>query len=214
MSGEEEPVSPKDAKRQAKSDAAADKARAKAERPFWKKKRVIIPAALVLLLIIIMAGTAGDDDAPIVADGNGDGDGDPTEDVEEEVDTGEAAEDGDFRFTVNDFECGVESISSDMGDVEPTGQYCILDVNVENIGDSEQTLSASDQYLIDDQEREFSADGDFEVYMALDSPIFEGINPGNAIDARMAFDVPEDASIQFARLHDSAFSGGILVDLR
>ena len=209
MSEEQPPPS----KKQAKADAAADKARAKAERPIWKKKRAIIPAALVLLLIVIVASTAGDDDDPVVADGNGNGD-DPTEDVEEEVDTGEAAEDGDFRFTVNDFECGVESISGDMGDVEPTGQYCILNVNVENIGNSEQTLSASDQYLIDDQEREFSADGDFEVYMALDSPIFEGINPGNAIDAQMAFDVPEDAQIEYARLHDSAFSGGVLVDLR
>lgn len=43
----------------AKADRAAAKAYAKAQRPFWKKKRVIIPAALVGLGIINVAAGGG-----------------------------------------------------------------------------------------------------------------------------------------------------------
>ena len=46
-------VSPKQARSDAKAEAAAAKARAKAMRPFYKKKRFILPALLVILIIII-----------------------------------------------------------------------------------------------------------------------------------------------------------------
>ncbi len=46
-----------------KADVAAEKARAKAMRPWYKKKRFIIPLALVALLIIIAVAGAGTDTA-------------------------------------------------------------------------------------------------------------------------------------------------------
>jgi len=58
-----QPMSAKDARRQANADAAAAKARAKAQRPIWKKKRFIFPLLAVLLIIIIVATTGDDDDA-------------------------------------------------------------------------------------------------------------------------------------------------------
>src|SRR5690625_7668911 len=57
-----QPMSAKDARRQANADAAAAKARAKAQRPIWKKKRFIFPLLAVLLIIIIVATTGNDDD--------------------------------------------------------------------------------------------------------------------------------------------------------
>jgi hypothetical protein len=45
----------------AKADARAEKARAKALRPWWKKKRVIIPGAIVALAIISAAAGGGAD---------------------------------------------------------------------------------------------------------------------------------------------------------
>lgn len=46
-----------DPKTQAKADAAAERARAKAMRPWFKKKRFILPAAL--LALVVVAGVAG-----------------------------------------------------------------------------------------------------------------------------------------------------------
>ena len=234
MSSEEPPT-----KKQIKADAAADKARAKAERPLWKKKRFIIPAAILVLIVLVSVTSGGGDEADTdepVAGGDADDAGETAtdeesegedaeaEDVPEEASDdaefagiGEEARDGDFAFTVEDFECVGDVLESDNELVDPAeaqGQYCILDIVVENIGSEAQSLSASNQYLYDAEERQFSADSSFEVIMVVETPIFDEINPGNSLEGRVVFDVPADATIEFAELHDSALSGGVLVDLR
>jgi hypothetical protein len=220
-----------------KADAAADKARAKAERPAWKKKRFIIPGVLVLLIALVAVTSGGDEDLdtaePVTATGDDAADETATdaddeaaeeEGIPEEVPDdaefagiGEEARDGDFAFTVTAFECVGDVLESDNEFVDPAeaqGQFCILDIVVENIGSAAQSLSATNQYLYDAEERQFSADSSFEVIMVMETPIFDEINPGNSMEGRIVFDVPTDATIEFAELHDSPFSGGVLVDLR
>jgi hypothetical protein len=227
-------VSGKDAKRQAKADMAAAKARAKAERPWYQKKRFIIPLALLLLIVIVAVTSGGDDDtgqptdaadeSAATSNDPGEAEGTVEEDLPEDVPDdaefariGEEARDGQFAFVVDDFDCVGSTIEAEnelLDDAEAQGQFCLLTLTVENIGDSEQSLSATNQYLYDEQERRFSASNDFEVMMAIDTPIYDSINPGNSMTGTIVFDVPEDAVIEFAGLHDSALSGGVLVDLR
>ena len=59
--------------RSAKADAKAEKARAKAMRPWFKKKRFIIPLALVAIMIIAAVAGGGGDDDTTVATGGGNG---------------------------------------------------------------------------------------------------------------------------------------------
>ncbi len=47
--------------REVRADAAAEKARAKAMRPWYKKKRFIIPLVLIALIVIIAVAGGGDD---------------------------------------------------------------------------------------------------------------------------------------------------------
>lgn len=49
--------------RAAKADAKAEKAREKAMRPWYKKKRFIIPLAFIALILIVAAASGGGDDA-------------------------------------------------------------------------------------------------------------------------------------------------------
>ena len=234
MSEQPPAVSGKEAKRQAKADMAAAKARSKAERPWYQKKRFIIPLALLLLVVIVSVISNGDDDGGQPADTSDDtaagsndlaeeetaNEEDLPEDAPEDAEfarVGEEARDGQFAFVVDDFECVGDTIEAEnefLDDAEAQGQFCLLTITVENIGDSEQSLFASNQYLYDEQERRFSASNDFEVMMALETPIYDSINPGNSMTGTIVFDVPEDAEIEFAELHDSALSGGVLVDLR
>jgi catechol 2,3-dioxygenase-like lactoylglutathione lyase family enzyme len=234
MSEQPPAVSGKEAKRQAKADMAAAKARSKAERPWYKKKRFIIPLALLLLVVIVLATSGGDDDAgqPVgtsddTAAGGNDAGAEGTADEEdlpedapddaEFARIGEEARDGQFAFVVDDFECvgdTIEATDEFLDDAEAQGQFCLLTLTAENIGDAEQSLAASNQYLYDSEERRFSASDDFEVILALDTPIYDSINPGNSMTGTIVFDVPDNAEIEFAELHDSALSGGVLVDLR
>lgn len=215
-------------RKEQKQEAAAAKARVKAGRNWYQKKRFILPLGLVLLIAVVSVVSAGDDAATPTSDSDAATDDaasdtlpdDAPEEVPGEAEfagIGEEARDGDFAFTVNNFECVGDVLESDNDFIDPAeaqGQFCILDIVVENIGSSAQSLSASNQYLYDADERRFSADSSFDVIMVTDTPIFDSINPGNSLQGQVVFDVPIDATIEFAELHDSAFSGGVLVDLR
>jgi hypothetical protein len=228
------PPSEKDAKRQAKADTAAEKARAKAERPWFKKKRFIIPLALLLLIIIISVTSSGgeDEDAPAEDEA---AETAPAEDEaataedetataedeaageEEAVTTGigSPARDGSFEFTVNSFECGETTVGDEFFEEEAQGQYCLMSVRVENIGDSAQLFSADNQYVFNEEGTQYSAS--FEATFANNpegDELFTEINPGNAVEGVVVFDVPESAELAYAELHDSPFSGGVRVELQ
>lgn len=49
--------------------------------------------------------------------------------------------------------------------------------------------------------------------VAGESPIYEQINPGNEVEGKFFFDVPTDLEPSHVELHDSAFSGGVQVDV-
>lgn len=217
----------------AKAEAAAAKARAKASRPWYRKKRYIL-LMIVGVIALVSALNNGGDDTTVVepaadeAEAASESDAEVQDEVQEDLpeeapddaefaNLGEEARDGKFAFTVNDFECIGDTLEPNDDFLEPVtaqGQFCVLELTVENIGDEAQGLATSNQYLYDDQERRYSASDDVEVLMAVDSPIYDSINPGNSMDGTVVFDVPEGAAIEFAGLHDSALSGGVLVDLR
>lgn len=219
---EEEPTQ---SRRDTKADVKAEKARAKAQRPWYKKKRYLGPLGLLLLIVIISVAAGGDDgDGEVASDpaseeGTDDaseeeeGTGDGEDEEPEQIGIGETAQDGRFTFTVNEpLDCGQKVIGEEPVTDEAQGQWCIMAITVENHGDRAQALSASNQYLYDEQDREFSAG--MPMAAMGDTPIYEQINPGNTVEGRVFFDVPEDIQPVAVELHDSAFSGGVRVNLQ
>ncbi|MDQ7903415.1 DUF4352 domain-containing protein [Phytohabitans sp. ZYX-F-186] len=94
------------------------------------------------------------------------------------------------------------------------GQFCLVSMSVENIGDSARTLDATSQYAYDAAERKFDADSLASMYASDDNDLFlNEINPGNRVDAVLVFDVPKETSLTKLELHDSPFSGGVTVEL-
>lgn len=127
---------------------------------------------------------------------------------------GEPVRDGQFEFTVTDIETGIDSVGDGFSSEQPQGQFVIVDVSVHNIGDDAQTFTSGAQNLIDSQEREFDAASATAVMALPDSEAFlEEINPGNAVDGQLLFDVPDDVELTSIELHDSPFSGGVVVDI-
>ncbi|HLS14869.1 MAG TPA: DUF4352 domain-containing protein [Beutenbergiaceae bacterium] len=171
------PMNAADAKRQAKGEMAAAKARAKAERPFWKKKRVIAPAALALLLGIAVASGDGDDEAELVAaadaatpdsaadaaveDAAEEADDEagsevvsaaqeePEEDVADGFGLGDTIAMGDLEHTFHGarFVEGDEFFSPDEGTA-----WLVVDVEVTNIGDESEALSSLIMWRLVDAE--------------------------------------------------------------
>lgn len=123
---------------------------------------------------------------------------------------GEAVRDGKFEFTVNNIECGVPRVGDEYFGEDASGEFCIVNIKVENIGNQSQYFSSSSQYLIDSENRKLSASSSATFSHNTNAWLKE-INPGVSITGDVVFDVAKNAKISKIELHDSMFSGGIIV---
>jgi hypothetical protein len=178
----------------------------------WFKKHKIITVLLVLVVIGAIAGAGGGNKS---TDNDSGASTDQSDSKAVTAKIGEAARDGKFEFVVKSIKCGKTSVGSDFLTQEAQGQYCLLGVSVKNIGDEKQSLLSSNQYLFNAQGQKYSADDTATLYAAPDSSSwYSDINPGNSVSGVIVFDIPKDQIPTRAELHDSAFSGGVSVDLQ
>ncbi|AUH70403.1 MULTISPECIES: DUF4352 domain-containing protein [Gordonia] len=123
--------------------------------------------------------------------------------------------DGKFEFTVTGVEKGVPSVGDNPYLTEQAqGQFVILSVTVKNIGKKPQSFSPTAQKLTDSEDRTFEPDTTAQIALGgSDITVWDNINPGNAVDVKLVFDMPKGAVPAAVELHDSMFSNGASVDL-
>ncbi|AHY26864.1 hypothetical protein PBI_ZOEJ_40 [Mycobacterium phage ZoeJ] len=121
---------------------------------------------------------------------------------------GSAVRDGKFEFRV----VGVErakTVSDPTGNPYMTataqGEFVVVTLSVENVGNEARSFSGVNQKLVDTAGRQYSAHSAADMYMNGGTG---DINPGNAIQARVAFDVAPGTEATELILHDSMLSGG------
>lgn len=128
----------------ARADAAAEKARLKAMRPWYQKKRFIIPLVLVVLLVIGALASGGGDDATETVSGGGGGSGAESKrfpgraDVkknDKERDVGQPAELSGFTATVT-----TAGFQQQLTQFERDG-YLVADVTLLNRDDRAQSYN-------------------------------------------------------------------------
>ncbi len=68
--------------------------------------------------------------------------------------------------------------------------------------------------MLNAEGQEFSADSGAAFYLEDAEWLYEEINPGNSLATKVVFDVPVDMAPTSIDLQDSAFSGGVTVNLR
>lgn len=127
--------------------------------------------------------------------------------------------DGQFEFSVVDVEAGVTEVNRMPGNEfwegeTAQGEYVLVTVEVENIGDSARTFSDFNQSAFDADDRRYEVDtqAGWEANGGTDVWLTD-INPGNSVTGILVFDVPADTELMKLELHDSAFSGGVEVGL-
>jgi hypothetical protein len=156
--------------------------------------------------------TGGSDSA---AGGNsGTGQGDGSDDKPAAAKIGDPARDGKFEFTVTKLDCGKASVGKDPLSERAQGQFCLVTLDVANIGKEPQSFSDSDQKAFDADGTEFSTNTTAGLYANKNADTFyKEINPGNKITAVLVFDVPKETKLAKLELHDSFLSGGVTVEL-
>lgn len=122
--------------------------------------------------------------------------------------------DGKFEFVVTGMRTAktVGDPSNEYMQATAQGEYVVVSMTVRNIGDESQAFFAENQKMKDANGREYSPDSTADMYM--NSAIQTDINPGNQVQAQVAFDVPSGTRPYQIEVHDSAFSGGATVDLK
>ncbi|MEV4656816.1 DUF4352 domain-containing protein [Micromonospora sp. NPDC049301] len=127
---------------------------------------------------------------------------------------GQPARDGKFEFTVKSSKCGVAKVGSDLLGEKAQGQFCLVTLNVKNIGKEAQMFDGSSQKAYAADGTEYSADSGAAIYANKNAETFlNDINPGNQVNGVVVFDIPKNVKLTKLELHDSMFSGGVTVAL-
>lgn len=193
---------------------------------------VLSVLGLLIGIGIVSALTSGDDSgsdgaqAPVVQqqetdDDKADGGAatEPTKAAEEPATepalpgVGDSVRDGKFEFTVTQVEPGVQEIGDEFLSQEAQGQFVLVHLTVENIGNESQYFDGNNVTAYDAKNREFAADTEAAIYLDDSNSFLNEINPGNSVKGVVVFDVPADVKLSQLELHDSAFSGGVAVAL-
>ena len=190
-------------------------------RKSWPRRHKILTAFLGLfgffVILIVIGAVAGSKGAPAASSGGAPANAAPA--APQAAKIGTPVRDGKFQFTVTSisYAKSVGDTADGLGDTAQ-GEYVILHVTVTDIGGQPQTLDDSSQYVYDASGRKYdastNADLDLNSASGSDSVFFNDINPGNTVRGELAFDMPAGLKAVKAELHDSAFSGGVTVNLR
>jgi hypothetical protein len=127
---------------------------------------------------------------------------------------GTAVRDKEFQFSVTHVHCGVKKIGGSYFNVKAQGEFCLISVRVENVGDKPQTFFGSNQRLFNRKGQEYEASDEAAFYLEDSRSLYEEINPGNHVSGTIVFDVPESMMLDHIELHASSFSAGAEVSLR
>ncbi|MGW1060612.1 DUF4352 domain-containing protein [Micromonospora rubida] len=160
-------------------------------------------------LVALGCGTA--DDSTGSAEAGGDKGGDTPAKTAK---VGQPARDGKFEFTVKSAKCGVAKVGSDLLGEQAQGQFCLVTVNIKNIGKEAQMFDGSSQKAYAADGTQYSSDSAAALYANKNAETFlNEINPGNQVSGVVVFDVPKKVKLTKLELHDSPFSGGVDIAL-
>lgn len=196
--------------KEAKAAAKAEKARAKALRPWFKKKRFIGLGIIALIVVISIASNSGTKKG--FEDGYADASNESSSQTVAKL--GDTVTDGDFSFVASNMKCGIKQYGGEYANAKAQGQYCQFDIAVTNNGDDAQYFSGTDQYLFSADGKKFESDSSAAIYADSSNTWLDKVNPGNTLKGLLIFDVPADVELDHLELHDGIFSTGVEVSVK
>lgn len=191
---------------------------------FARHKVLTVLGALVLLIVVISVASGGGgstespDAAPAGSTAAPASAGPPPTAAESAAAArpgiGAPARDGKFEFVVRGVRPGGTSIGPEFMAERAQGEFLLVDLTVRNVGDKAQSLDISSQKVLSAQGTEYSPNTAATIQVDDAAVFYEQINPGNALQVTVVYDLPAGTDATQIELHDSVFSGGVTVDLR
>ena len=126
---------------------------------------------------------------------------------------GDPVVDQQFEFTVTKIECDVRRIGGRWLNVIAKGQFCLVTLDVQNVGHRRQAFYGDHQVLVDTVGKRYSPSADAANYLDDSRSLYEQIDPGEQLTARVVYDMPKRSTPDRLDLHASLFSLGATVVL-
>lgn len=187
---------------EAKADAKAAAARAKAMRPWFKKKRFWVLGLLAIIIVATVASSSGGDDDG----GNDGGSKDPVTNV---LGVGDTDNTSGLDVTLLTVESPVQLGQFDS-EPEPGNRYIGVELSVTNTSDEDQVLSTLlNTELKDETGQRFDI-----ALVGLDRPQIDGtVLPGDTLRGWAVFEVPEASKGLILIVKGSITASGVRFDL-
>lgn len=179
-------------------------------------------AFVVLILIIAAVGSSGSkpqantsaSPAPVAPTATAAAPTPPPAPAPASNDLNKPVRDGDFEFVVTSAKIVGPTVGTGYSKEKAQGTFFEATMSVKNIGDSQGSFFADNQKALNASNQQYAAS--FAASIVANgnaSTIFSQINPGNSVTGKVVWDVPKGTTITKLELHDSAFSGGVTVNL-
>jgi len=127
---------------------------------------------------------------------------------------GDPVRDGQFEFVVSAVTCGQAELVNGILRARAQGQYCVVEMSVRNIGRAPRQFADGLQKAFGPGGEQYAADTGAGVVANGDGiAVWNVVNPGNSVAAKVVYDIPTTASLSTVELHDSALSGGVRVSV-
>jgi hypothetical protein len=127
---------------------------------------------------------------------------------------GQPVRDGNFMFTAAKMKCGIGQLGTPDDYQVPTGQFCVVELKITNVGKEPGIYADSIQDAFAPNGSRFTADTPAGYYANPDPMVFlNEINPGNHIDVAIVYDIPKNGKISKMELHENPYTRGAVVDM-
>ena len=192
------PVPPAEQPHNARAEAKALKAYAKATRPWYKKKRWIGAIIILVIIVLVSLGSGGGDD-PKKVDSSGN-----TVDTKKDdkvgtksnpVAVGETIELEGTRYTVKSAKTA-STVGGEFFEEKAGGVYVIVELTIENTKDETKTFLSEAAKFIGGNDKKYSTDDDGTVAAIGEDGeplMFEDMQPDVPKTGVLVYDVPKAA---------------------
>ena len=165
--------------RQAKAEAKAAAAYAKAQRPWYKKKRFILSLGLVILIVAIVAGTSGSKSG-----GSSSGGGAKAGAV------GQSLSNAGTTYKVTNVVKTPTLGDPQLGGARADGIFVVVSLDLTNNKSETKTFTDASAKIVTANGNQYSPASDAALAFGNQSLLFKGIQPDLTTHGKIAFDVP------------------------
>lgn len=181
-----------DDRRNARAEAKAAKAYAKAQRPWYRKKRWIVSLGLLLVIVAASAGSSGgggDSSSESASNGGGSG-GESTQEERTSGRVGQALTNAGTTYQVTNVDTTKTIGDPDLGGARADGQFVVVSLRLTNNKDETKTFTQANAKIETSDGNQYETSDKTTLAFGDEGLLLKDIQPDLTTRGKLAFELP------------------------